>query len=70
VILGSEIPYKKQNETQKLFLEDLLLFIAKEFFSLSNYQNVWMHRLALKFNPKWVKWHCLKGSFQPRFLNV
>jgi hypothetical protein len=68
--LGSKIPYKKQNETQKPFLEDMLLFIAKEFFPLSSCENVWMHRLALKFNPKLVKWHCLNKSFWLRLLIV
>jgi len=52
--LGNKTPYKKQNEVQKLFLEDLVLLIAKGFFPLSSCENIWMHRLALRLDPKLV----------------
>ncbi len=32
---GNKIPYKKVDEVQKLFLEDLILLITKGFFPLS-----------------------------------
>jgi hypothetical protein len=37
----SKTPYKKLNEVQQLFLEELVLFIAKGF-SLSTCINIWM----------------------------
>jgi hypothetical protein len=52
--LGNKSPCKKQNEVQKLFLEDLVLFIAKGFSPLSTCENIWMHRLALRLDPKLV----------------
>jgi len=54
IFLGNKTPCKKQNEVQKLFLEDLVLIITKGFFPLSICENMWMHRLALKFDPKLV----------------
>jgi len=32
IFFGSKTPYKKQDETHKLFLEDLMLFIVKRYF--------------------------------------
>jgi hypothetical protein len=52
--LGNKTPCKKQNEVQKLFLEDLVLIIAKGFFPLSICENIWMHRLVLMLDPKLV----------------
>jgi hypothetical protein len=77
---GSKTPYKKQDETQKLFLEDLMLLTAKGFFLLSTCENVWMQRLTLRLDPKVVfpfrktlsieilpnmVTHCLKLHVQP-----
>ncbi len=51
---GSKIPYKKQDEIQKLFLNDLMLLTTKGFSSLNTHDNIWMHRLALKLDPKLI----------------
>jgi preprotein translocase subunit SecB len=50
----SKTPYKKQDETQKLFLEDLVLLMAKGFFPLSTCENVQMWKLALRLDPNMV----------------
>jgi hypothetical protein len=39
---GSTTPYKKLNKAQQLFLEDLIMLIAKGFFPLSTCENIWM----------------------------
>jgi len=49
---GSKTLYKRHDETQKLLLEDLMLLIAKGYFPLNTYENVWMHRLALRLDSK------------------
>jgi hypothetical protein len=49
---GNPIPYKKHEECQKTFLEDLVLLIAKGFFLLSSCENIWMQCLALQVDPK------------------
>jgi hypothetical protein len=41
IFLGSKIPYKKLDEVQQLFLEDLILLITKGF-SLGMCENIWM----------------------------
>jgi hypothetical protein len=51
---GSKIPFKKQDEVQKIFLDDLMLLTTKGFSSLNTCDNIWMHRLALKLDPKLV----------------
>ncbi len=51
---GSTAPYKEQDEVQKFFLEDLVLVTTKGLFPLNTCENVWMRRLALKFDPKVV----------------
>ncbi len=63
---GSKTPYKKQDEAQKSFLEDLVLLMAKGFSPLNTCENVWMWRLVLKLDPKMVYFfgrHCPKRSF-------
>jgi hypothetical protein len=40
--LESKTPFKKQNEVQKLFLEDLVLLMTKRLFPLNTGENVWM----------------------------
>ncbi len=52
--IRSKTPYKKLDEVQKLFLEDLILLVAKGFFPLGTCKKIWMQRLALKLNPKLV----------------
>jgi hypothetical protein len=51
---GSKILYKKQDEVQKLFLDDLMLLTTKGLSSLNTCDNIWMHRLALKLDPKLI----------------
>ncbi len=41
IVFGSKIPYKKLNEVQQLFPEDLVLLTVKGF-SLSTCENIWM----------------------------
>jgi hypothetical protein len=36
IVLGNKNPCNKQNEIQKLFLEDLVLLIPKGFFPLKH----------------------------------
>jgi hypothetical protein len=64
---GSTTPYKKQDEAQKLFLEDLVLLTTKGLFPLSTCQNVWMWRLALRLDPK-VVFLYRKTLFEEMFL--
>jgi hypothetical protein len=52
--LEAKPPYKNQDEAQKLFLEDLMLLIAKGYLPLSTCENLCMHRLALMLDPKLV----------------
>ncbi len=39
---GIKIPYKKLDEAQQLFLEDLIMLTTKGFFPLSTCENIWM----------------------------
>jgi hypothetical protein len=63
----SKNPYKKQDEIQKLFLEDLVFLMAKGFSPLSICENVWTRWLVLRLEPKVVNFflkRCwLKRSF-------
>jgi hypothetical protein len=54
IFLRNKIPYQKQDETQKLFLEDLVLLMVKGFSPLNTCENVHMQRLALRLDPKVV----------------
>jgi len=51
---GSKTLYKMHDESQKLFLKDLVLLIAKGYLLLSTCENAWMRRLVLKPNSKLV----------------
>jgi hypothetical protein len=51
---GSKTPYKRHDEAQKLFLEDLVLLTTKGYLLLSTCENVWMQRLALRLDSKLV----------------
>ncbi len=51
---GSKTPHKRHDESQKLFLKNLMLLIAKGYFLLSSCENAWMHKLALRLDSKLV----------------
>jgi hypothetical protein len=55
VFFGNDIAYKKQDQIQVQFLEDLVFFLAKGFnFPLNTCENLWMCRLPLKLDPRLV----------------
>lgn len=43
---GSKVPYKKGDEQQKFFLEDLVLLIAKGYYPLSSVDSLWLRRFS------------------------
>jgi hypothetical protein len=45
--LGATNLYKKNNEQQKHFLENLVFYICKGYIPLSSCENVWFQRLVL-----------------------
>ena len=51
---SSSVPYKKHNEQQKSFIEDLVLLIAKGYHPLSSVENIWLRRFALHRDPRVV----------------
>jgi len=53
---GSKTIYKRHDETQKLFLKDLVLLTTKWYFPLNTCENVWMCKLALKLDSKLVSY--------------
>ena len=51
---GNAKPYAKNDVQQQRFLEDLVLFIAKGYESLSIVESAWLRRLMLRRDPKVV----------------
>jgi hypothetical protein len=47
---GATNPYKKIDEQQQQFIEDLVLYICKGYKPLSTWENVWLWRFC--FTPK------------------
>ncbi|KAJ7552447.1 hypothetical protein O6H91_06G055400 [Diphasiastrum complanatum] len=45
---GSSTPYKKEDDQQQCFLEDLVLYIVKGYRPLSSVENIWLRRLILR----------------------
>jgi hypothetical protein len=54
--LGVAFLTRNRMRLKILFLEDLVLFITKEFFHLNIncHENMWMHRLTLRLDPKLI----------------
>lgn len=50
-VFSASNPYKKGDEQQQMFLEDLVLYIAKDYRPLSTMENVWLRRLMLRQSP-------------------
>ena len=51
---GNTKPYAKNDVQQQRFIEDLVLFIAKGYESLSIVESVWLRRLMMRHDPKVV----------------
>lgn len=53
MFFSSTNPFKKYHETQKIFLEDIILFVIKGFLSLMIVESIWLHMLTYILCP-WV----------------
>ena len=51
---GNTKPYAKNDVQQQRFIEDLVLFIAKGYESLSIVESAWLRRLMMRRDPKVV----------------
>lgn len=47
IYVGSTNLYKKTNEAQQMFIEDLVLYICKGYWTFSTIKNIWLSRLIL-----------------------
>ena len=47
-------PFRKDNEQQKAFLEDLVLWVIKSYLPLRVVEGIWLQRMALRLCPRIV----------------